>query len=216
MSTAIAAVILKRTINATRFIYFLYQVLQIALSPALVLYLLYRGLRDPRYFTFLADCPADVTVVLGDARLSLQRAPDGQFGVLILDAYNSDSLPMHLITREALALYLRKLAPDGVLAFHISTRHLDLKSVLANLAVDAHLYALHMNDFTGNSGLAQGRFSSRWLVMTRTPASVESLLATGYWQPPRPQSAVGVWTDDHASPLMPNATRIFSAYGEVS
>ena len=135
--------------------------------------------RDPRYFTFLADCPADVTVVLGDARLSLQRAPDGQFGVLILDAYNSDSLPMHLITREALALYLRKLAPDGVLAFHISTRHLDLKSVLANLALDAHLYALHMNDFTGNSGHAQGRFSSRWLVMTRTPASVESLLATG-------------------------------------
>jgi SAM-dependent methyltransferase len=155
--------------------------------------------RDPRYFTFLADCPADVNVVLGDARLSLQRAPDGQFGVLILDAYNSDSLPMHLITREALALYLQKLAPDGVLAFHISTRHLDLKSVLANLALDAHLYALHMNDFTGNSGLAQGRFSSRWLVMTRTPASVAPLLATGYWQPPRPRETVGIWTDDHAS-----------------
>jgi SAM-dependent methyltransferase len=155
--------------------------------------------RDPRYFTFLADSPADIDVILGDARLSLQRAPDAHFGLLILDAYNSDSLPMHLITREALALYLQKLTPDGVLAFHISTRHLDLQSVLANLALDARLYALHMNDFTGNSGRAAGRFSSHWLVMTRNPASLQPLLATGYWQPPRPRPSVGTWTDDHAA-----------------
>jgi len=155
--------------------------------------------RDPRYFTFLADCPAEVKIVLGDARLSLQQAADGQFGLIILDAYNSDSLPLHLITREALALYLRKLTPDGVLAFHISTRHLDLKSVLANLAHDAGLFALCVNYFSGRDELLRGDCSSRWLVMTRQPSSLQGLDTSGYWRPPRQRDTVGVWTDDHSS-----------------
>jgi spermidine synthase len=155
--------------------------------------------RDPRYFTFLADSRADVKVVLGDARLSLERALDGQFGMMILDAYNSDSLPLHLITREALALYLRKLAPDGVLAFHISTRHLDLQSVLANLARNAGLFALHMNDYSSLAEAERGHYPSHWLIMTRRPESVQSLENSGFWQPPGSRDGVGVWTDDYAS-----------------
>jgi hypothetical protein len=155
--------------------------------------------RDPRYFTFLGDCRADVTVVLGDARLSLERAADGRFGVIILDAYNSDSLPLHLITREALALYLRKLAPDGVLAFHISTRHLDLQSVLANLARDAGLFALHMNDGSSLAEAERGHYPSHWLIMTRRPQFLLSLERSGFWQPPGSRPGVGVWTDDYAS-----------------
>ena len=112
--------------------------------------------RDPGFFTFLKDCPANVDVVLGDARLSLQKADDGQFGVLVLDAYSSDTIPLHLITKEALALYLRKLAPDGALIFHISNRHLRLERVLGVLAEDAGLACLIEAD-NSNSLLSTGQ-----------------------------------------------------------
>jgi hypothetical protein len=156
--------------------------------------------RDPRYFTFLADCPANVEVVLGDARLSLHAAADGQFGLIILDAYSSDSIPLHLTTREALALYLQKLVPHGVLAFHITNRHLNLEPVLANLAQDAGLFALCQND----SGVStaedeRGKLSSHWVVMTRDPATLDNLIRDPRWQPPRLRADVGVWTDDYAS-----------------
>jgi spermidine synthase len=155
--------------------------------------------RDPRWFTFLADSQAKVRVVLGDARLSLQREPDGKFGVLIMDAYSADTPPVHLYTREALALYRRKLAPGGVLIFHISTSHLDLRSVLANLARDAGIFALHLIDFSNASGRAHGQTVSRWMVMSDDTETLRPLAATGYWRSPRPQESVGIWTDDHTS-----------------
>jgi hypothetical protein len=155
--------------------------------------------RDPRCFTFLADCPASVKVVLGDARLSLEREPDGRFGVMILDPYNSDTPPLHLLTREALALYQRKLAPQGVMAFHISASHLELKPVLANLARDAHLFALHLIDFSNAERRARGESLSRWVVMTRHPPVLERLANSGYWRMLRPNERVGVWTDDYVS-----------------
>ena len=102
--------------------------------------------RDPRYFTYLRDCAPAAVVVLGDARLSLVKAPAGQYDLLVLDAYSSDAIPVHLITREALSLYLDKLAPDGLLAFHISNRYLNLEPVLGNLAQDAGLVALFQLD----------------------------------------------------------------------
>ncbi len=155
--------------------------------------------RDPHCFTFLSDCPANVKVVLGDARLSLQREPDGRFGVMILDPYNSDTPPLHLLTREALALYQRKLAPQGVMAFHISTSHLELKPVLANLAHDAHLFGLHLIDFSNRERMSRGEQPSRWVVMTRQPSSVERLTNSGYWRMLRPHEGVGLWTDNYVS-----------------
>ena len=132
--------------------------------------------------------------------MSLSAAADGQFGLIILDAYNSDSIPLHLITREALALYLRKLTPNGVLVFHISTRHLNLEPVLANLAGDAGLFALHRNDFAaGIAAITQYRLPSHWLVMTRNRALLQMLGRSGFWSPPRSRADVGVWTDDYAS-----------------
>ncbi len=156
--------------------------------------------RDPRYFTYLQDCPAQVNVVLGDARLSLQAAPDGQYGLMILDAYSSDTIPLHLVTREALALYLRKLSPSGVLAFHITNRHVDLEPVLASLARDAHLFALYQRDpVTLEESQSTGKVESRWVVMTRDPLQFSALERDQRWQPPREQEGVGVWTDDYAS-----------------
>ena len=154
--------------------------------------------RDPRYFTYLEDSPADVDVVLGDARLSLQKTADGQFGTLVLDAYNSDTIPLHLITREALALYLRKLAPDGALIFHISNRHLRLERVLGVLAQNAGLICLAKGE-SSPSFLTTGKLSSKWVVMARSPATLGRLMFDPKWLQPPPHLKTKLWTDDYAS-----------------
>ncbi len=156
--------------------------------------------RDPKYFTYLQDCPADVKVVLGDARLSLQSAPDNRFGLMILDAYSSDTVPLHLITREALALYLQKSMPTGVLAFHITNRHLDLEPVLAILAKDAGVYSLCRTDFvTAEENARTGAGTAWWLVMTRNTQYLNRLARDNRWQPPQPKQGIGLWTDDFTS-----------------
>ena len=157
--------------------------------------------QDPRYFTFLHDSPADLKVVMGDARLSLQRAPDGQYGVLVLDAYTSDTIPLHLITGEAVALYLRKLSPDGVLIFHISNRHLRLERVLGALAQNADLSCLIQNESGGGEDelLTTGRIPSKWMVMARRPETLARLGHDSRWQRPPPHLRARLWTDDYAS-----------------
>ncbi len=154
--------------------------------------------RDRRLFTFLKDCPADIKVVLGDARLSLQKANDGQFGILVLDAYTSDTIPLHLITREALALYLRKLEPNGVLAFHISNRHLRLERVLGALAQDAGLVCLAQSENLPGVA-ATGKLGSKWVIMARDPASLGKLMRDPRWLQPPLHLKSRLWTDDDTS-----------------
>lgn len=166
------------------------------LDPAVL-----RLARDERYFTFLRDSPADLCVVLGDARRSLAAEPEAGFDVLILDAYSSDAIPVHLVTREALALYLHKLAPGGVLAFHISNLHLDLAPVFGALAADAHLACLIRDntDVTFRE-LAAGKAPSIWLVMARQADELTALAGDARWQPVRPAAQpLPVWTDDYSS-----------------
>lgn len=107
--------------------------------------------RDPELFTYLADSAAQVDIVLGDGRLSLADQPVGRFDALVLDAFSSDAIPVHLLTREAVDLYLSRLRPDGLLVFHISNRYLDLAPVLANIAEDAGLEGLIQQDRVQNS-----------------------------------------------------------------
>lgn len=155
---------------------------------------------DPRYFTFLRDSPGDLRVVLGDARLSLGHEPDGKFDLMMLDAFSSDAIPVHLITREALALYLRKLAPGGLLAFHISNLHLDLEPVFANLSHDARLASLIRYDTVlSPEELAAGKSPSIWLVMARGKDDLAKLAADSRWQPARGNDRQAVWTDDYSS-----------------
>jgi hypothetical protein len=158
--------------------------------------------RDGRYFTFLRDSPGDVKVVLGDGRRSLAAQPEGAFDVLILDAYSSDAIPVHLVTREALALYRHTLAPGGVLAFHISNLHLDLEPVFANLAREARLVCLTRDD-TGISAaeLAQGKSPSVWLVMARRATDLGALARDPRWVPAQIDPAQARWTDDYSSLL---------------
>ena len=90
---------------------------------------------DVRHFTFLSRCRPGADIILGDARLSLAREPAGRFDYLVIDAFSSDAIPVHLLTREAIALFLHKLAPEGILALHISNRHLDLPAIAAATAL---------------------------------------------------------------------------------
>ena len=85
-------------------------------------------------FTYLANCKAKVDVVLGDARLSLEREPPQNFDLLVLDAFNSDAIPVHLLTEQAFAVYERHIKTNGIIAFHISNGHLNLEPVACNLA----------------------------------------------------------------------------------
>ncbi len=108
-------------------------------------------------FTFLRDCGPSCDVVLGDARLSLARRQASGYSLLVLDAFSSDGIPVHLLTREALELYLARLAPDGILAFHISNRHLRLQPVLAAVAEEWGLSALVQRDAVSVAGRGQVR-----------------------------------------------------------
>lgn len=161
------------------------------IDPAIV-----RIASDPQLFTFLSDCMrASHRVILGDARLKLREAPQEQYGIMIMDAFSSDSVPAHLLTTEALTLYLQKLAPDGMLAFHISNRYLKLEPLLAGLSHHAGLSAFIRRDSESN---VFGKYPSLWVVMARDDASLGAIPNDSRWA--RLQGDV-VWTDDFSNIL---------------
>lgn len=154
--------------------------------------------RTPDLFTYISDCGAVCDVELGDARLSIAKTADASFDVLILDAFSSDGIPVHLITREALGLYLSKLADGGVIAFHVSNRHLMLRPVLAALAEERQIPALVRLD--PRSDDATGRLASEWVVMARTRDAFRSLVNDSRWVEPQ-TNARRAWTDDFSDVL---------------
>jgi spermidine synthase len=147
-----------------------------------------------RYFTFLRDTPARSSFVLGDGRLSLARESSQRFDVLVLDAFASDAVPAHLLTREAFAIYLRQLAPDGVLLANVSNRHLAVDRVVRG-AARAHGLGCAVVETPANVA----RFVSkvRWAILTRDAAQLAREL-TGLVQA-TPSGADVLWTDARAS-----------------
>ena len=159
-----------------------------------------RVARDPRLFTYLRDCPPATDVVLGDARLSLERAPDRAFGVVVIDAFTSDAIPVHLITRQALDLYLDKLVDGGVLAVHITNRYVDLRPVLADLARDAGLSGLVRRDVAVTTEEQDaGKSGSVWVLMARRPADLDPMNGDRRWEPLAGGREGRVWTDDFSN-----------------
>jgi spermidine synthase len=153
--------------------------------------------RNPRYFTYLRDSPARIGIVLGDARLSLTHAPAHKYDLIVVDAFNSDAIPVHLLTREAIGVYLDKLAPGGIVALHLSNRYLDLEPVVAALARERGLAAR-----VGTSQLSGFFFSaSTWAVVARSDADLGPLAADVRWPQARTRRGVPVWTDDYSSLL---------------
>jgi hypothetical protein len=157
--------------------------------------------RDTRFFTFLADSrAASIAVVMGDARLRLSDAPDHAYGLIVLDAFSSDAIPTHLLTREALRLYRSKLKADGILAFHISNKCIDLAPILGALARDAGLRCLVRRDLDLSPvELKSGKEPSTWAVMAARYAHLDSLSNDTRWVPPQVPHGEAVWTDDFSS-----------------
>ncbi len=141
-------------------------------------------------FTFLADSAAQVEVVLGDARLTLASEPPQRYDVLAVDAFSGDAIPTHLLTREAVDLYVRHLAPDGVLAINTSNRHADLKRVVRAHAERLQWKARRVG---AKARSPLGPYLSEWILLSREGVDFGDPLATG-----APLS----WTDDHA-PVLP-------------
>lgn len=164
-----------------------------------------RVAKNPRYFNFLNDAQqrgAKINVVLGDARLRLRDAADQSYGLLVLDAFTSDAIPVHLLTQEALTEYFTKLRPGGLIACHISNRFVDLEPVLANIADRIGCVAYIQNDERlQREELRRGKTPSRWIVLTQSGDALDRLVETGRWKPCRTQPSVGVWTDDQSNLL---------------
>jgi hypothetical protein len=156
--------------------------------------------RDPRYFTTLPSCAPDARIVLGDARLSLEREAPNSYALIVLDAYDSDQVPTHLLTQEAMAVYLRQLSTDGVLAFHTSNRHFDLAPVLAALADDAGLIALQRDDEAlAPEDVQNAKMPSSWVAMTRRGHMLPKLGGSPQWHALSRNGDLPLWTDDYSS-----------------
>jgi len=154
--------------------------------------------RDPRLFTFLSSCAADAPLVAGDARLTLEASPD-RYDLIVLDAFSSDSIPAHLLTREALAGYLAKLSPRGVIVAHISNRHLDLAPVLANVAGSQGLVSFLGEDDRADDFMTTFVSNARVVAMARTASDTGSV--AGKWTPLHPDPTSALWTDDYSNVL---------------
>ena len=154
----------------------------------------------PEYFTYLQKCAAaDTDVVLGDARLQMQSAPDQHYGLIVLDAFNSDTIPIHLMTEEAIALYTSKLATGGMLAFHISNRSLKLDRVLADLATRSGAKCLSLAD--GEHNPLTGKDPSEWLVMAQHSSAFDNLAQDPRWRVVKGRDGSSAWTDDFSNIL---------------
>lgn len=157
--------------------------------------------RDPKRFTFLSNCLPQAPVVIGDARLSLARQAQGSADILIIDAFSSDAVPMHLLTREAFALYRRVLQPEGILMVHISNRHLDLQPVVAASARGQFQAMLGVYDPLPRE-VVMGAAPSRWIALStsgRKLAELRSSSKAGFWEPLPAHADFAGWTDDYGS-----------------
>jgi SAM-dependent methyltransferase len=156
--------------------------------------------RDAGYFSYLKDAPARVDVVLGDARTSL-AALDRRYDLIVLDAFSSDAVPVHLLTREAIDLYLSRLEPGGLLAFHVSNRYLRLRQLFVALSRDAGLAHLKQIDTSREQpGTWSGRLPSDWILLARSREDFAALALDDRWTPLTDQP-VRVWTDDYSNVL---------------
>jgi hypothetical protein len=154
---------------------------------------------DKQYFGYMSACAkAPMSVVLGDARLKLRDALPASYGLIVIDAFSSDAIPVHLLTQEALDLYLTKLAPRGLLVLHISNRNLDLSGVVADLARSRNLTCVALFDKRPSDG---DRDPSKWVVLSRNSADSAALMQEPFAEILNGRSDSQVWTDDFSNIL---------------
>ena len=168
--------------------------------------------RERKIFSFLERCAPDVPITLGDARLTLAQVPQGTFDMLALDAFSSDSIPLHLLTKEAFATYSRALKPDGLLLVHISNRYIDLNPVVAAEAKANGWHAALRHDRPTEALMKKGDRASQWIALSRDPKKLATLTGkvgtiknryyiADQWVALDPPGDTDPWTDDYASVL---------------
>ena len=155
--------------------------------------------RDPNRFTFLSSCAPNLPIVIGDARLTLAKESDHQFDLIIVDAYSSDAIPVHLATTEAMAVYKSKLAPHGVVVMHISNRHLELRSVVEGIAAANGLKTWIWRRDKDESDDGNYVFTSDVAISAQNDGDIGALARNGFWVWNTPDPAVRVWTDDYSN-----------------
>ena len=147
-------------------------------------------------FSFYPDCPATKRIIMGDGRLSLERQPPQNFDVLMMDAFSGDSIPVHLVTKEAFQLYFRHLNPTGYLVMHISNKYLDLEPVLARIADELGKTSMLVETEEDESGDC---FGTTFVVMAHTPEAFQAQPFAGIAAHPKTRAGVGTWTDDYSN-----------------
>jgi hypothetical protein len=155
--------------------------------------------RDPKYFTFIQNCEPDLKPVIGDARLTFAKEPDGIYDLIIVDAYSSDAIPIHLATEEAMDIYKQKLAPQGAVVMHVSNRHLELASVVVGIADVNDLKSWVYSEDSGRDN--EYIFSTSVVVSAREEADVGALASSDKWALTEAEDNQRVWTDDYSNVL---------------
>jgi hypothetical protein len=155
--------------------------------------------RDPERFTFLSSCAPSLPIVLGDARLTFAREPDHVYDLIIVDAYSSDAIPVHLATAEAMAIYKSKLAPQGVVVMHISNRHLELRSVVEGIAAANGLKTWIWSRTKEETDDANYIFSSDVAISAANETDIGALARDTFWVLTPPDPEVRIWTDDYSN-----------------
>lgn len=164
-----------------------------------------------KYFTYLKNSPGQLRCMLGDARLSLRMAPDNYYDLLIVDAFNGDSVPVHLLTTEAIKEYLRATSKGGLILFHISNRHIDFGPILAGNSKALELYSCgNYNEQSQN----RDAYYSVWLALTKDADVFEKLTAELKWHPPDAGRNVRPWTDQYSN--VSSALKIKEIVSEIT
>jgi hypothetical protein len=154
--------------------------------------------RDPRYFRFISECAPGLPVVMGDARLRIVDHP-GNLDLIVIDAFSSDAIPTHLMTREAMSLYASKLAPGGAALFHISNRHMDLSKVMAATAAAEDLQLYLRQDQLDGSYRTRYKTPAIAAVVMRKNEDIPDITSSPSWRRIEPPASHAPWTDDYAN-----------------
>jgi hypothetical protein len=155
--------------------------------------------RDPKYFTYIKNCQPDLKPVIGDARLTFAREPDGIYDLIIVDAYSSDAIPIHLATQEAMKIYKDKLAPQGAVVMHVSNRHLELSSVVVGIAGANDLKSWVYSEDSNRDD--EYIFATSVVVCAREEADIGKLASSDEWALTQADDNQRVWTDDYSNVL---------------
>ncbi len=188
------------------------------IDPAIV-----RIAEDPQLFTYVAmarDEGATINMIIGDGRLKIAEAPDGFYGMIMLDAFSSDSIPVHLLTKQAFELYLRKLRPDGIIAVHVSNRYFRLYPIVARIAKELGCNIRRRYDASASewrTDLAKAdrlrmrreeQYASEWLIVVRGMENAGKLASDPNWKPIGMPKEPPLWTDDYSNILSTFAGRV--------